>query len=242
MRFHYLIRRTHRWLGVTIGLQLLAWTLGGLYFAWSNMDEVHGDYEKAAPALLSTTVPFVPPTALLDSLRQREGVNGLTELRLVSVLDKAHWQITYPQNGQKKVCLADATTGTLRPPLSESEAADVARMGYAGAGKIVSTRYLTEVGPHHEYRESPLPAYAFAFDDDRHTTVYVATALGTAQKFRNRPWRRFDFLWMLHTMDFQGRDHIGNWLLRAFSVFGLVTVCSGFALFWVSKKKKLATN
>jgi hypothetical protein len=50
---------------------------------------------------------------------------------------------------------------------------------------------------------------------------------------------------MLHTMDYKGRDNLGNILLRAFSIFGLFTVFSGFALYFVSskslrKKKPLA--
>jgi len=59
---------------------------------------------------------------------------------------------------------------------------------------------------------------------------------GTVQSFRNNQWRVFDFLWMLHTMDYQGRDDFNNALLRAFSVFGLITIFSGFALFIVSCK------
>jgi hypothetical protein len=39
---------------------------------------------------------------------------------------------------------------------------------------------------------------------------------------------------MLHTMDYEGRDDINNWLLRAYSVLGLVTISSGFLLFWAS--------
>jgi len=35
-------------------------------------------------------------------------------------------------------------------------------------------------------------------------------------------------------MDYESRDHIGNWLLRVFSVLGLLTICSGFALFMVT--------
>jgi hypothetical protein len=37
-------------------------------------------------------------------------------------------------------------------------------------------------------------------------------------------------------MDYQGRDNFGNILLRAFSIFGLFTVASGFVLFFVSSK------
>ena len=99
---------------------------------------------------------------------------------------------------------------------------------------VSRVEYLTEVDPHHEYRENPLPAYAVSFDNANRTTVYVATELGTVQKFRNRPWRLFDFLWMMHTMDYQSRDNFGNVLLKMFSVIGLITILSGFALYWVS--------
>lgn len=40
---NYNTRKTHRYLGVFIGIQFLFWTLGGLYFSWNNMDDVHGE-------------------------------------------------------------------------------------------------------------------------------------------------------------------------------------------------------
>ena len=40
----YIIRRTHRILGVLIGIQFLFWTLSGLYFSWTDIDEIHGDH------------------------------------------------------------------------------------------------------------------------------------------------------------------------------------------------------
>jgi succinate dehydrogenase/fumarate reductase cytochrome b subunit len=47
------IRRLHRYLGVLLGIQFLFWTIGGLYFSWSNMDEIHGDFQKKAPLVSS---------------------------------------------------------------------------------------------------------------------------------------------------------------------------------------------
>lgn len=240
MNTNYLIRRTHRWLGVLIGLQFLAWTIGGLYFSWSDLDEVHGDYEKTPPVLLPANGVFISPQTALDSLKKTGPVDSISDLRLVTILGKPHWQIGLIENGpaqpRKKIQLADARTGALRPPLTESEAVEIAQKGYAGKGKIKSVEYLTAVNCHHEYREDPLPAVAVHFDDGRGTTIYVSTELGTIQKYRNQPWRQFDFLWMLHTMDYAGRDNITNWLLRAFSIFGLATVLSGFTLFWVSRR------
>jgi predicted oxidoreductase len=62
-------------------------------------------------------------------------------------------------------------------------------------------------------------------------TAYQFKKAGTSFKVLE-----FDFLWMLHTMDYKGRDNFGNILLRIFSVFGLFTVASGFVLFFISAK------
>ena len=40
------IRKTHRYLGLFLGLQFLFWTISGLYFSWSDIDDIHGDQFK----------------------------------------------------------------------------------------------------------------------------------------------------------------------------------------------------
>lgn len=239
---HYRIRRIHRFLGVVIGVQFLMWTLGGLYFSWSDMDEVHGDYELNHSFLLPVSHNILFPSVILDSLRKSGLIDSLTDIKLTGILNRPYWQTTYQITNndvhQKKTLLWDAVTGTLKPPLREEEAVEVARRQYLGNGELSSVAYITETGKHHEYREQPLPAYVITFDDSRHSTFYVSSELGTVTKNRNQPWRQFDFLWMMHTMDYTGRDNITNWLLRAFSIFGLATVASGFTLFFVSRKKK----
>ena len=94
--------------------------------------------------------------------------------------------------------------------------------------------FVDGLDAHHEYRGRPLPAYAISFDHPQQLTAYVSAKNGSFQRIRHRSWRWFDFLWMSHTMDYQGRDDFNNWLLRAFSVFGLLTVLSGFLLWGVS--------
>ena len=101
---------------------------------------------------------------------------------------------------------------------------------------LKSVEYINSTNGHHEYREKPLPAFAVSFDGDVNTTVYVSAELGTVQTYRNNRWRVFDFLWMLHVMDYQNRDNINNWLLRIFSVIGLITLASGFLLFGLTQK------
>ena len=40
------IRKTHRYLGLFLGVQFLLWTISGLYFSWTDIDEIHGDQFK----------------------------------------------------------------------------------------------------------------------------------------------------------------------------------------------------
>lgn len=40
---HKLIRKILRYLGVIFGIQFLFWTLGGLYFSWTNIKEIRGE-------------------------------------------------------------------------------------------------------------------------------------------------------------------------------------------------------
>ena len=236
--WNYRIRRTHRFMGVILGVQFLFWTLGGLYFSWSNMDDVHGDPMKKPTPQYRTDMDFIPPKIPLAQLKIKQNIDSVLSVNLIDVLGKPTYRIEYLHGEHHKMFqLADAITGNLRDPLSKNEAMDLAKQQFNGVPNIKSVEYLTEVNGHHEYRENPLPAYAITFDYQPVTTVYVSTELATVMKYRNTKWRIFDFLWMLHTMDYQSRDNLGNWLLRAFSIFGLFTIASGFTLFFISSKR-----
>ncbi len=241
-RIHFYIRRSHRWLGFIIGIQFLAWTIGGLYFSWSDMDEVHGDYEHIQPSLIGSKVTLHSPMLLLDTLNKIEALDSISDVRLVTILNKPHWLISYFPKGHErhhtKYILGDAESGSIRPSLTKEECVLVAINSYTGNKKLEHVEFLTQTDKHHEYRGQPLPAYAITFGTQSPVTFYIPADIGVVQKVRNTPWRRFDFLWMLHTMDYSGRDNITNWLLRFFSILGLVTVLSGFTLFYFSMKRK----
>lgn len=242
---NYLIRRTHRYMGVLLGIQFFMWTIGGLYFSWSNMDEIHGDFQKKAPPQYKADLAFVSPSIALKNLKTSLEFDSILTIALIDVLGKPTYRIEFLHGGQKNMHgehhkmyqLADAQTGALRDPLSIDEATALAKQQFNDEPTVKSVELIKEVNGHHEYRENPLPAVAVTFEHPTATTVYVATELGIVTKYRNDKWRIFDFLWMLHTMDYKSRDNLGNWLLRAFSIFGLLTICSGFTLFFISRKK-----
>ena len=49
------IRKAHRYLGLFLGIQFLFWTISGLYFSWTDLDEIHGDHFKKVKEQVSFT-------------------------------------------------------------------------------------------------------------------------------------------------------------------------------------------
>jgi uncharacterized iron-regulated membrane protein len=243
---HLRIRKTHRYLGLLTGIQFVMWTIGGLYFSWSDMDEIHGDHQrKQHGAVFSKDLDLVSPAKVLGQISQ---VTAVTSVRLIDIMGEPHYQVTYLTGAEdhnhghdsdpalSQTQLAVAATGELRPALNEQEAVQLALSNFVDPVEVAQVEYLTKenINGHHEYRGSALPAWAITMEHPTQTTVYVAAEQGVVTKFRNNKWRLFDFLWMLHTMDYQGRDNFGNILLRVFSIAGMVTILSGFALYFVS--------
>ncbi len=233
---HYYIRRIHRYLGVILGIQFLFWTVSGLYFSWTNIDEIHGDLQHKHPPKLTSSIHLISPDSVFKQLNDKPVV--INSIQLVSILKKPFYSINFLVAKKEKNILASAETGIIREEITKDEALQIASESFNGNPGIQSVKYITGTNGHHEYREKPLPAWAVTFNHPTNTTVYVSAERGKVETFRNNKWRIFDFLWMGHTMDYQSRDNINNWLLRTFSLFGLITVISGFALYFISRKKK----
>jgi hypothetical protein len=235
-QFQKQVRKWHRYLGLILGIQFLFWTIGGLYFSWTSIESIRGeDIKNEKPSLIIPTGSR-SLSILIDSLQG--GTNGLMidQIQLIDILGEVHYQV-HIKKPDIKVMLFNAHSLAPRKEINEKDAIELAQNSLKNPSKLLKTEYLTTTHGHHEYREKPLPAYAITFDKPNNTTVYVSVNLGSVQSFRNDKWRIFDFLWMLHTMDYRERDDFNNWLLRLFSIFGLVTLLSGFILFFITTKK-----
>lgn len=212
------IRKTHRYLGLIIGIQFLAWTVSGLYFSWTDLGKIHGDQfinTQLKPKSYSNLIP-------LDSITKR-----IEKIDLVSLGNQPYYWINDSH-------LYNAKTGILKEQISESEALAVAQENLISGLEVEKIELLQDTGPHHEFRGRPLPAYAIHFRHPDILVAYVDASSGIFQRIRHQSWRWFDFLWMSHTMDYKGRDNFNNILLRIFSLFGVLTVMSGFLLWGTS--------
>jgi len=234
-QFQKQVRKWHRYLGFILGIQFLFWTIGGLYFSWTSIESIRGeDIKNEKPSLIIPTGSRSLST-LTDSLQAVTEDIVIDQIQLIDILGEAHYQV-HIRKPDAKVLLFNAYSLALRKEINEKDAIQLAQNSLKKPSKLLKTEYLTTTHGHHEYREKPLPAYAITFDKPNNTTVYVSKDLGTVQTFRNDKWRIFDFLWMIHTMDYQERDDFNNWVLRIFSIFGLVTLLSGFTLFFLTTK------
>ncbi len=223
------LRRLHRRLGLFIGIQVLLWVSTGIYFAWTDIDEIHGDHLRGPASQIDFDENWISPSRAATTLGP--AYRNLAGLELVRIAGSTFYQLHSAQE-PGRMALVDVHTGVVRPPLDRNEAMDLAREHFVPDGRIVNAVLLesADVGAHHEYRGGSLPAWRVEFDHPSKVHVYVSAEGGEVTKFRTRKWRIFDFLWMLHTMDYLGRDDINNPLLRSASLLALLLVITGFWL------------
>ncbi|WP_109853159.1 PepSY domain-containing protein [Aquimarina sp. AU58] len=214
------IRKVHRYLGLFLGIQFLLWTVSGLYFSWTDIDDIHGDQFK------NETIDVISFNDLIKPSRI-ETKEAIQSLELREIAGQPYYWINEKQ-------LFNATTGAPKPEITTSEALKVAEKNMSPELKVISIEKIEKVGNHHEYRERPLPAYVISYEHSQKVKAYISVKDGSFQRVRHRSWRWFDFLWMTHTMDYEGRDNFNTIILRTFSLLGLITVLSGFTLWFVS--------
>lgn len=194
-----------------------------MYFSWTDIDEIHGDHFR------KTTPDQSHFTGLMGT--SDLGLNTPTHnLELLEIDARPYYWINHS-------LLVDAQSGMVKNGITSDEALAVARRYMLPELEVTGIRKIDSVGPHHEYRERPLPAYEISYRHPEQLKAYVAAANGAFQTVRHRSWRWFDFLWMTHTMDYRGRDDFNTTLLRVFSLMGLITVLSGFLLWGVSSPR-----
>lgn len=214
------IRKAHRYLGIFIGIQFLMWTISGIYFSWTDIDEIHGDHFKKLPHETLGFENLAGITTLVPELK-------INSISLKEISGKPYYFV----NNEK---LVHARSGKIIDEISEEDARNIAKSYVKNDFKVTSVEKISKVGDHHEYRGGSFPAYVLNYDQTQNLRAYVGATDADFKMVRFRDWRWFDFLWMTHTMDYEGRDDFNNLVLRIFSLMGLITVLSGFVLWYIS--------
>jgi hypothetical protein len=223
-RLHQLASRTHKWLAIIIGIQLLLWFASGTVMSWLPIDKVHGDHlvDRTTVASIPVGATLASPTALMSSAGA-----PVTSLTYRMFLGRPVAELTTP----KGVRLADATTGAMLPSATAAQAMAVARTAWRGEGRPVArVERIERVAP--EYRGA-LPAWRVTFADRDDTRVFVAADTGRITGVRTGTWRLYDFFWGLHIMDWKNHEDFNTPWLLAFAMGGVVLWIGGAVLLWM---------
>lgn len=225
-------RNLHKWLGLLVGAQVLIWLLSGLYMVIVNIDFIHGD------SLVRNTqrelgLPGTTDTGVADLI---ERFPEATTIDFTAIMEKTHYTIRTPDQS----FLVDPVTGEVVSPLAEEQVRRIASYHFNGEAGISRT-VLIESDPPMEIQTRRLPLWRVDFDDSFSTSFYIDPVNGALVTRRFSFWRIFDFMWMLHIMDYEERQDAHHPLLIGAQITGLTFALTGaWLLFYSFSRRKSA--
>jgi len=231
MRWPAIARTTHKWLALIVALQAVLWTLSGLYMTAVHIDIIHGDHLVRDQAL--TPLPLeqlIEPGCLLGL------APGLKRIRLERQLGQA----VYIVEAEAGRSLFDARTGAKLSPLDAEQAKARAQALFAEDGRVLSAQLLAKAPL--EIQGRRLPVWRVEFEGAWRPTFYISPETGELVARRHDLWRAFDFLWMLHIMDYDDRSDVNNPLIRFFTWLMAATAATGAWLLLYSFRRRRAAN
>jgi len=229
-----LASRTHKWLALFIGAQLLIWFASGALMSFLPIEKVRGEHlvDRKTFEPIPVAANFVDPARLVASV----GVP----------VETVSWHMLHGRpvaelKTAKGTRLFDATTGVALRPIGADLAKAIAIDAWRGAfmPSATATR-VTEESP--EYR-GDLPAWRVAFADPDKTAVYVVAGSGRIAAVRTGTWRLYDFFWGLHIMDWKDHENFNTPWLLGFALGGLVLGIFGTVLLfmrWPFRRRRRA--
>jgi len=228
-------RKLHRWLGLLMALQIIAWMVSGLYFSLVPIEEIRGEHltrppqEPGSGPLLS-----LPGPGNIERLLDQEFQQGwsLSALELVRLDGAAYWRVEGEGNGVAMTRLVAPDGSRFMPMLTAEEAATRAVNWLTQPGEPLAAEWVERVEAGSEIRGRSLPVWKVAFSNPESVNLYLNPWTGELLARRTDRWRIFDFLWMLHIMDFDERDDFNHPLLQVAAALGLIIALSG-VIFWI---------
>lgn len=210
------MRKLHKWVGLIVALQFVIWLGSGLIMGLLDHDAVQNTHHRA-PAVLTPSWPeqAVSPASVLT--RSGRPVQTIATLWL---LDHPVYRLSHEDD----TWLASARDG--RPvAVTAADVTAIAAADYLGDGRASAPELLRESTL--EARGHAGPIWRVVFSDDDTTTLYVSGQDGRILERRNDTWRLFDIVWMLHIMDYTGRQDFNNPLVIMAGAGGLWIALSG---------------
>jgi uncharacterized iron-regulated membrane protein len=157
-------------------------------------------------------------------------------LNLVVVDGQTLWRVEGENAGKTFTRLLANDGKSMLPRLSEEDVETRAGNWLRTPAEPVSVEWVENVSAGSEIRGRSLPVWRVAYSEPESVSLYIDPWTGELLARRTDRWRIFDFLWMLHIMDFDTRDDFNHPLLQIASALGLIVALSG-VVFWAMTTK-----
>ena len=212
---NFLVRKIHKYLSFFISLQLLLWTVSGIYFAFNKIELVRGEQ------YLNHVETNFDLSKLNIEIEKAKAVESKKRLGQEIVIIKTKDTTKYlNMTGQplKKISMEDAmnsvSSQTILIPFATEE--------------VVNEKSGSE------YRGRSLPIYRVKSKNEKgaELNVYINIYSAEVVAIRSNKWKIWDLMWGFHIMDWKERDNIDNLLLKIFSILALVSSVTGIMLFF----------
>jgi len=195
------------------------------------IEEIHGDH------ILQPADP--EPTTLKPKTLQ--DLSSEISVPIKSVQTKS-WlgQSIIEVTTAAKVMRFNAGTLQALPAIDEHQVRQIIGHRVLPHYDIKAIRYLSQVPDEARGREAPL--WQVKLLGDENPTIYMSADTGEIVAVRTDRWRLFDFVWMLHIMDYDERTDFNHPLLYLTALSALLFTVSGVILlvigFKPARKKK----
>ncbi|MDA9220710.1 hypothetical protein N9P33_02715 [Gammaproteobacteria bacterium] len=212
---NFLVRKIHKYLSFFISLQLLLWTVSGIYFAFNKIELVRGEQ------YLNHVETNFDLSKLNIEIEKAKAVEFKKRLGQEIVIIKTKDTTKYlNMTGQplKKISMEDAMNSVSNQTILIPFAAE----------EVVNEKSGSE------YRGRSLPIYRVKSKNEKGTelNVYINIYSAEVVAIRSNKWKIWDLMWGFHIMDWKERDNIDNLLLKIFSILALVSSVTGIMLFF----------
>jgi len=211
----FLVRNIHKYLSFLISIQLLLWTVSGIYFAFNKIENVRGEQYREEPNFN------------VDFSKLNFEIDGAQNIRVTDRMDQ-------------QILVVDGIYGREYLDFYGKEVeqlnAEEAKTLSAQRTSLIpeSVELVTENIVGSEFRGRALPIYRVKSVNDlgESINVYLNVYTGEVEAVRSVQWRIWDLMWGFHIMDWETRDDIDNLLLKIFSILALISSITGVLLFF----------
>ena len=209
------IRNIHKYLSFFISLQLLLWTVSGIYFSFNKIELVRGEQYRL-------------PSSFSLNLNQLKGnFENISNFDVVNRVDQQILIISDP-SGRKYLDSNGNPVSMLTVEQAKLTVKENSTLNPIDVFLIDQDRN----GSEYRGRELPLYQVLSLNKDQKSINVYVNPYSGKIVAIRSLQWKIWDLMWGFHIMDWQTRDNINNFLLKVFSILALTSSVSGVLLFF----------